>query len=450
MTLFGRSIEPPLELARLPRDVDTADVKPASLRALADRDPAGFRRLCARLARWPIIADEDVAFVADYLRTGPMSVIDPDRGVSGELMRSFQRQLGMRREHGITFNSATNALHAAYRAIGVGPGVQVAAIGYTFHATVTPILDLGGHPILMDVDPLTGNLTYDEVRRTLDEYPEVAAIALNHNWGVPCADISRIAELAKARSLPLIEDCSHAHGASVDGVPVGEFGTISVFSLQSKKLVPGGEGGLCFTDDRDFKSSMLLVGHYFCGSQTHGRSVETSLMQTGVGGLQSRIHPLAAALALCQLQRLDWVIRNREANEGRLRMRLLDVDEISFPVWPGGTRVSHYASRARFDPEKSGGTSISNFVAALRRSGVPVERDRGGPLSTKTIYKTDIDSPVSRLDSSRPKYTDQDLPNATEHCRRALIWPVFTLDPSLVAGVIDVIAERIHLARKVG
>ncbi|QYF89558.1 DegT/DnrJ/EryC1/StrS aminotransferase family protein [Arthrobacter sp. PAMC25284] len=446
--ISARSATKPLddELARPPRDVGPAELQPIRLRELAERDPAAFRRLCARLSRWPIITAEDELALTEYIRSGPMSVIDPGQGVSGELLKEFQRRLGLRRSYGLTVNSATNGLHAAYRAVGVGPGVLVAAIGYTFHATVTPALDLGAHPILMDVDPVTGNLRYEEVLRTLDAHPDVQAIGLNHNWGVPCADIGRIAELARSRGIPLIEDCSHAHGASVDGIPVGGFGTVSVFSMQSKKLVPGGEGGLCFTDDAALHAAMLLVGHY--GFERPGPPNDESLQQTGLGGLQNRIHPLAAVLALSQLRRLDRVLRNREENAARLREALRDVPYLSFPEPPAAHRTSYYAFRARFEPEGADGAALVDVVATLRRAGAPVGLDRGGPLSRKTIYRKQIDSPISRLDPARPLYTDRDLPNATEFCRRSIILPVFSRDPAVVGDAIDVIADLFHASRK--
>ncbi|WP_162242818.1 DegT/DnrJ/EryC1/StrS family aminotransferase [Arthrobacter sp. Leaf141] len=375
-----------------------------------------------------------------------MSVIDPNQGVSEELLDEFQRRLGLQRSYGLTVNSATNGLHAAYRAVGVGPGSQVAAIGYTFHATVTPALDLGAHPILMDVDSLTGNLRYEEVLRTLNAHPDVQAIGLNHNWGVPCADIERIAELARSRGVPLIEDCSHAHGASVDGLSVGQFGTVSVFSLQSKKLVPAGEGGLCFTDDPVLHAAMLTVGHY--GFKRSGPPDDESLQQTGIGGLQNRMHPLAAVLAVSQLRRLGQVLRNREQNAARLRGALHDVPYLTFPELPATNRASHYAFRARYEPKGADGDPLVDVVAALRRAGVPVELDRGGPLTSKTIFQEQVDSPISRLDPTRPLYKDHDLPNAHEFCRRSVIFPVFSRDPTVVRDVIDVIAERIHISRK--
>lgn len=433
-----------------PPDVAARELQRESMRKQVRSDPAEFRELCARLARWPIITDGDVQSVASYLRKGPTSVIDPDRGVSRQLLREFQDALGLSRRYGITFNSATNALHAAYRAVGVGPGIKVAAIGYTFHATVTPALDLGGDVILMDVDPTTGNLTFDVVRRTLEMNREIRVVALNHNWGVPCQDIARIARLLKRLRVPLIEDCSHAHGASVNGESVGTHGTVSVFSLQSKKLVPAGEGGLCYTDDPSLKSAMLLVGHYFASRESHVVQVDDSVRQTGVGGLQCRMHPLAAALALSQLQRLSTVIRNRRLNDEFFRKLVADVPCIVFPEWPDGTRVSHYGCRAAYDPAANGDIPIAQFVDVLRRLGVPVEHDLGGPLSRKAIYQQNVDSPISRFAPDRHRYTDDDLPGAAEFCRRSLVFPVFSRNPLIMADVLEVIAEQIHAALSEG
>lgn len=434
------------ELDQPPADVGSAELTPWALRELIDSNPREFRQLCLRLARWPIVTDTDTAAVAAYLRRGPMSVIDPDRGVSGELGREFQVAVGLSRRHAITFNSATNALHAAYRALGVGPGTRVAAIGYTFHATVTPILDLGGHPILMDVDPTTGNLRYDDVRRTLEANPDVQVVAMNHNWGLPCQEIQRISEFLKMRSIALVEDCSHAHGAVANGQSVGTHGTIAVFSLQGKKLVPAGEGGLAYTDEAALKSAMLLVGHNFTSTESHVVTVDESVRQTGVGGLQFRMHPLAAALARSQLRRLPAVIGNRHHNEDRLRRAFSVMPFVSFPEVPEDTRASHYACRARYDADRNDGVPIERFVAELTQLGIPVDRDRGGPLSGKTIYRQSVEVRSARFHPTRRLYTDDDLPNATRFCRDALVLPVFSRGPAVMSAVLDVITEQLQRA----
>jgi len=70
--------------------------------------------------------------------------------------------------------------------------------------------------------------------------PQTKAAALVHLWGLPCK-VAEWRERANAHGLALIEDASHAHGATVAGVPCGRFGDISVFSLQGDKIIPAGK-----------------------------------------------------------------------------------------------------------------------------------------------------------------------------------------------------------------
>ena len=64
------------------------------------------------------------------------------------------------------------------------------------------------------------------------------------------ADMREITALAIKHGIPLIEDCSQAHGATLDGKPVGTFGEASTFSTMfGKHINTGGQGGVVFTRD---------------------------------------------------------------------------------------------------------------------------------------------------------------------------------------------------------
>ena len=80
-------------------------------------------------------------------------------------------------------------------------------------------------------------------------------------WGNP-APLDRFAVIARRHGVALIEDCSHAQGATYRGRPVGGWGDVGCFSLQGAKAVSGGEAGIAVTDDPTLYDRMLLLGHY--------------------------------------------------------------------------------------------------------------------------------------------------------------------------------------------
>jgi len=61
--------------------------------------------------------------------------------------------------------------------------------------------------------------------------------------------MSAILALARKYNLRIVEDASHAQGATWRGQRCGSLGDVSVFSLQGGKLAPAGEGGMLFCRD---------------------------------------------------------------------------------------------------------------------------------------------------------------------------------------------------------
>src|SRR5699024_9498075 len=110
-------------------------------------------------------------------------------------------------------SSGTAALHSLYAACGLGPGDEVIVPAYTFFATVTPLLHLGATPILVDCDK-SGNLDPADVARRIT--PNVKAVVATHMWGQPAA-MRELKAITDEHGLTLLEDASHAHGASIDG-----------------------------------------------------------------------------------------------------------------------------------------------------------------------------------------------------------------------------------------
>src|SRR5467141_219577 len=98
-----------------------------------------------------------------------------------------------------------------------------------------------------------------------DALPLSRAVLVVHMHGLP-VDLRPILALARARGLVVIEDCSHAHGATLDGQRVGSFGLAGAFSLGVvKNLAAYGDAGLVSTDDTGVAERVKLLG-------THGQA----------------------------------------------------------------------------------------------------------------------------------------------------------------------------------
>jgi dTDP-4-amino-4,6-dideoxygalactose transaminase len=158
--------------------------------------------------------------------------------------QAFAAMVGVR--HALATASGRDALGLIFDGLGLVEGDELIIPAYTLGELVPLIRARGIVPVPADVDPETFNMTPVAVAARIG--PRTRAIFVVHLLGVPC-DIRAMCALADARGLPVIEDCAHALGATVDGRAVGSFGRAALFSLESTKQVAAFGGGVLCTDD---------------------------------------------------------------------------------------------------------------------------------------------------------------------------------------------------------
>lgn len=311
---------------------------------------------------WPPIEERDIAAVTGQLLS---AVSVPDcSGVVAELEDSLASLLGVR--HVVTTCTGTAALHSMYAAAGIGPGDEVIVPALTFHATATPLFHLGARPMLADVDT-HGQLDLDDAARRVTA--RTKAIVAVHLWGLP-ENMDALTSFSARHGLMLLEDGSHAHGATWRGQPVGSFGRAAAFSMNGPKPLSAGEGGFVATDDTELYYRVLLHGQYNkrCRREIPANHTLAPYAVTGMG-LKLRIHPLAAALAQAQLPRLNGYLAGREAVAGRMRRALRDMPGIEVPHLPSHARPAWYALPLRYRPDQLGGLPVERFLEAVHAEG---------------------------------------------------------------------------------
>src|SRR6516162_4227755 len=129
--------------------------------------------------------------------------------------------------HAIGVASGTDAIEIALRACGIGTGDLVFTVSHTAVATIAAIERAGATPVLVDVEPGTYTMAPRELARALETPPpgRPASVLPVHIYGQP-AELSGLAEIARAHDLRLIEDCAQSHGAVYRGNSAGSFGDV--------------------------------------------------------------------------------------------------------------------------------------------------------------------------------------------------------------------------------
>lgn len=376
--------------------------------------------------RWRPVRAREVAAIARHGLRG-VTTIAKGEGPIAELEAGFAR-LTCRR-HALAMNSGTATLHSAYFAVGVGPGSEVIVPSYTFFASASPILQCGARPVFCDVDARTLVADPDDVERRIT--PRTRAICVVHMWGNP-APLDRFTEIAHHHGVALIEDCSHAHGASYRGHPVGGWGDVGCFSLQGAKAVSGGEAGIAVTDDGELFDRMLLLGHY--GRLKKGQAADSFDSDYLSLGVKYRPHLYAALLARGSLSRLDELNRRRRRNYELLADELAGSAALAaIPTTPGATRGGFLEYIVRYEPELAGGLGLDEFVEAAVAEGVPVAAERYSAIGRtgRMLHQSPIFTATGEfgLDGGRGPAEAATLPVSERLRGRLLTLPPLTKVP---------------------
>ncbi|MFY4719473.1 DegT/DnrJ/EryC1/StrS family aminotransferase [Streptomyces sp. LaBMicrA B280] len=385
---------------------------------------------------WPPIDDTTRARIVAQLDA---AVSIPGRsGIVAELEEGLKAYFGVR--HAVTTSSGTAALHAAYAAAEIGAGDEVIVPAWTFHATASPLFHLRAVPVLCETGP-NGNIDPARVEELIT--PRTRALMVTHLWGRP-AGMARLAAIADAHGLMLLEDGSHAHGAGIHGRKVGTFGLASAFSLNGPKPLSGGEGGFVLTDDDDTYYRVLTFAHYNkrCRAEIPEDHPLTRYAVTG-SGLKLRIHPLAAALATDQLARLDGYLAGRAEIARYLSEHLTRIPGLEVTETPEGVVPSWYALTVTYRPDELGGLSLERFHQALTAEGA-TEFDRPGstgPLHELPLYQHPDPLFPWHPDHHR-RYPPGSFPVAEHAYRHTIKLPVWHREQDLALAELYVRAAR--------
>ena len=268
-----------------------------------------------KLPSWPYYSKDEINAVQEVLKSGAVNYW------TGEISKSFENEFAdfSGCKYAIGLANGSLALSCAYLAIGIKKGDEVITTPRSFVATASSASLLGGKIVFADVDYNSGNITAETIQPLINK--KTKAIVIVHLAGWP-VDILEIYKLAKSYNIPLIEDCSQAHGAEViidkKNLSVGQFGDINTWSFcQDKIISTGGEGGIITTNNKDYFEKIWSFkdhGKSFSKLQENNDSLEYRYLHDNLGS-NFRITEMQSAIGRIQLKKLkSWRnIRTRNA-----------------------------------------------------------------------------------------------------------------------------------------
>jgi dTDP-4-amino-4,6-dideoxygalactose transaminase len=353
--------------------------------------------------------------IKDEVLPAIQAVIESQQFVMGPVVPELESALARlaAARHGIACASGTDALLLPLKALDLRPGDEVITTPFTFFATAGTIHNAGGTPVFVDIEPATFNIDPSAVEAALT--PRTRAIMPVHLYGQMAA-MERLLALARARTLPVIEDAAQAIGARrrIDGQwrMAGELGWATGFSFfPSKNLGAWGDGGMMVTSDDAAADRLKKLRLHGGAKQYHHDEV----------GTNSRLDTLQAAVLLAKLPHLaPWSAKRREhaAYYTKAFAELLPVQP---PVVdPANEHIFHqYTLRAERRDE---------LQAQLKKEGIGHAVYYPVPLHRQPCF-------------AHLGYKDGSLPQAERASREAISLPIY---PELTRPQLDRVIDAVR------
>jgi dTDP-4-amino-4,6-dideoxygalactose transaminase len=290
--------------------------------------------------------EEDIASAVKVLRSGQLA----QGRVVASLEGTITSFIGV--SHAAAVNSGSAALHLALLALGVGENAEVIVPSYVCTALVHAVKYVRATPVVADIDPHTYNITAETIKRVIT--PKTQAIIVPHMFGLP-ADIKAIVALG----IPVVEDCAHSVGATVDGSYVGSFGAVSILSFYATKMLGAGEGGMVLTDNRELIETVRDLRDY--------DEKETYRVRHNY-----KLTDIQAALIESRFKKFSSCIDKR--NEvAAYYTRQLEGTKVTLPVVPNGRRHGWYRYVIQLEDP-------SSFMKEMEKKGIACRRPVFKPL----------------------------------------------------------------------
>jgi dTDP-4-amino-4,6-dideoxygalactose transaminase len=303
-----------------------------------------------RLIR-PAIAFEDVE--ADL-----RAMFDSGVFTRGENVEALRRELADYTGGGYCYltTSATTALWVCLRFLDIGPGDEVVVADFSFPATANVVVDVGARPVFADVSPDTYNMTPGALERAFS--PRTRAVIFVDALGNPTG-LHAIAEICRARGIPLIEDAACAIGSGEGGRRCGAIADLTCFSFHPRKLLNTGEGGAITFGNPDWRDWFdVKLSHGASGPLGYGLDFTDY-------GYNFRLSEMQAILGRAQLRKLDSTVAERNAIRDSFVERLSPLGLV--PQEVGDEVVYNVQSLVFRVPGRIGRDAL---IAGLREEGI--------------------------------------------------------------------------------
>jgi len=206
-----------------------------------------------------------------------------------------------------TYGAGRMAFYCLLRAMRLREGDEILLPGYNCIVIPNAIRFAGLRPVYVDIRERDYNIDPELIEAGLTA--RTRAIVVQHSFGIP-SDMDAVGEICRRRGLPLIEDCAHAIGATLDGRKLGTIGYAGFYSTEATKMYSTEKGGILVTNDAELGGRIRDEYEQLPGRPgPYERMMARRFMVRCITERPSFTLPMAAARILDVASRVRWLTR---------------------------------------------------------------------------------------------------------------------------------------------
>ena len=318
----------------------------------------------------PFFPKEDI----DRLILDIATVLEEGRLRNGRNLSTFENMfaeyIGIKNT--VAFDSDSSALETALRYYGAR-GHEVIVCTNSFISIPNSVLFAGGKVVFADIREETLSMNPDSLLQNVTK--KTRGVIVTHIAGFPNPDLEKIIEICRKNNLFLIEDATHAAGATVNGQKIGTFGDSAIFAFTPTKVMTTGEGGMLVTNDTGLAEEARRFRYYGSGP---GKTDFANL------GRHMLLPEISAILGIYQLRRIEEFIAKRNEIAKIYDEELDKIDEVKTIERASNSRCSYYKYPMTLG-EKVDKTKFTQLLE--KEFGVETGNVFYPPCHLQTVYK---------------------------------------------------------------
>lgn len=301
----------------------------------------------------PHMGGEEIHYVREAFDTNWIAPLGPH-------VDAFERECAAYAgvKAALALSSGTAAAHLSARLLGLGPGDLFFCSSLTFIASLAPLAQMGGVPVLIDSEPGSWNMSPRALERALTDAERAGrlprVVALTNLYGQSC-DMDALLPLCERHGVPVLEDAAESLGGLYKDRPTGAFGRFGYYSFNGNKIITTSGGGMLLADDET-----AIDRARFWATQARDRA---PWYQHTEIGYNFRMSNVLAGIGRAQLKLLETRVAQRRAVFDRYESALGDRPGVAFMPEPAWSRSNRWLTAATFSPEATGTTSLKIMEA---------------------------------------------------------------------------------------